>query len=430
MVWREDEQRVSIEEAVGYIQNGMRVVIGPGCGEPRALLMELKRQAERFDRLEVVGGIACDGLPILDPGLERHFHFITWHVTSGSRKAVAEGRASYLPLRYSEVVPTLMPGGPLRADVIMCVVSPMDSSGFVSLGPSVSYMKPLMDSVPLIIAEQNPRVPWTLGESIVERQLINALVYSEGALAEYPAPAVSQVERAIARYVGELIPDGATLQIGVGSIPEAILDVLPERRDLAAHSIITDHMIPLFERGVITARRKNIRPGRCDVGELMGTEKLMRFADRNPLINMMPATETHDPRKIALLDNFIAINSALQIDLSGQVNSEGFGERVFAAVGGQPDFVLGSQWSRGGKSIFALPSASKPGGSRSRIVARFEPGTPVSTPRHMVEYVVTEYGIAALKGQSIKKRARALINIAHPIFREELEKSLAHPYMA
>ena len=422
MVWQEENQRVSIEEAVGYIENGMRVVIGPGCGEPRALLMELARQAGRFDRLEVVGGILCGGLPILGPGMEKHFHYITWHVTSGLRGAVAQGYASYVPLRYSEVIPALMPGGPLQADVIMCMVSPMDSSGFVSLGPSVSYLRPLVETAQLIIAEQNPHVPWTLGESILERQIINALVYSELPLAEYPAPAVSQVERAIARFIGDLVPDGAIMQIGVGSIPEAILDVLPERRDLAVHSMITDRMIPLFERGIINARRKNIRPGRCDIGELMGTENLMRFADRNPIINMLPATETHDPRKIALIDNFISVNSAFQIDLTGQVNSEGFGDQVFAAIGGQPDFVLGSQWSSGGKSIFALPSTGGPGGSRSRIVARFEPGTPVSTPRHMVEYVVTEFGIAELKGKSIEQRASSLIQIAHPMFREELER--------
>ena len=418
-----DEIRVSAEEAISYIQNGMRVAIAPCCGQPRSLLLELKNQASRFDRLEVIGGITCDGLPILDPGMEDHFHYITWHVTAGSRKAVESGGASYVPLRYSEVIPALMPGGPLAADTLLILVSTSESAGFVNLGPSVSYTKPLAETVPILIGESNPNVPWTLGEALIELHLMRAAVYSDEPLAEYPSPAISQVERAIARFVGELIPDGATIQIGVGSIPEAILDVLPERRDLAAHSIITDHMIDLFESGIINARLKNINPGRCDVGELMGTRKLMRFADHNPLIYMQPATVTHDPREIARINNFISINSALQIDLLGQVNSEGFGDDMVAAIGGGFDFVLGSQWSQGGKSIFALPSTSL-GGKASRIVARLGPGTPVSTPRHLVQYVVTEFGIAQLKGKTVEERARALIKIAHPAFRDELEATL------
>lgn len=414
---------MTAEEAVGLIQNGMRVVIAPGCGEPRSLVNELARQHKRFDRLEVVGGFLCGDMPLVAPGMEKHFHYITWHVTRATRKAVAQGYASYVPLRYSEVVPALSPGGALRADVLLCVVSATDSSGFLSLGPSVSFTKPLSEITPLIIAERNPNVPWTLGESILERHLINSIVFSDAPLAEYPHDFITQVERTIARFVAELIPDGATLQIGVGAVPEAVLDILYQHRDLAIHSIVTDGMMELIERGVINARSKKVNPGRCEICEVMGSQKLFKFVDHHPLIYMQPATYTHNPRVMAQIDNFISINSALQIDLTGAVNSETLDGQVVAAVGGQFDFVLGSQLSQGGKSIFALPSTGGKDHAHSRIVPFLPPGNSVSVPRHLVQYVVTEYGIAELKGKTLEQRAKAMIKIAHPKFRDELESA-------
>lgn len=414
---------MTAEEAIGLIQNGMRVVIAPGCGEPRFLINELARQHKRFNRLEVVGGFLCGDMPLVAPGMEKHFHYITWHVTKATRKAIAEGFASYVPLRYSEVVPALSPGGALCADVLLCVVSATDSSGFVSLGPSVSFTKPLSEITPLIIAERNPNVPWTLGESILERHLINSIVFSDEPLLEYPNGFITQVERSIARFVAELIPDGATLQIGIGAVPETVLDVLHQHRDLAIHSIVTDGMIELIERGVINARMKKINPGRCDICEVMGSQKLLKFVDHHPLIYMQPATYTHNPRLIAEIDNFVSINSALQIDLTGAINSETLGGEVVAAVGGQFDFVLGSQLSKGGRSIFAFPSTTGKDHLQSRIVPCLPQGNSVSVPRHLVQYVVTEYGIAELKNKTLEHRAEALIKIAHPKFRDELKSA-------
>jgi acyl-CoA hydrolase len=274
----------------------------------------------------------------------------------------------------------------------------------------------------VVIAEVNHRMPRTLGDSTLDLDRVAAWVETDRPLRPYPAPRVGETERRIASHVGELIPDGATIQIGIGAVPEAIAGALGDHRDLAVHSLLTEAMLPLIERGVITNARKSRNPGRMDLGEIMGTDALFRFVHEHPMVNMEPSSSIHNPRVIATLEGFVSINSAIEVDLTGQVNAESIGDRQVAGVGGQYDFVEGAYWAPGGRSIIALPSTGR-GGEVSRIVARLAVGAKVTTPRYLTDCVVTEFGRAELKGRSADQRARALVGIAHPRFRTELERA-------
>ena len=266
-------------------------------------------------------------------------------------------------------------------------------------------------------------MPRTLGNAFLHRSQVDYWVEAEHPLLEYPAAPLGQVEREIARRVSELVPDGATIQIGVGAIPQAVLEALGDRRDLGVHSLVVDHMLPLIEKGVITNARKSFHRGRMDVCEVMGSRRLFDFVHENRLINMEPSDFVHDPELVGRIRDFVSINSALEVDLTGQANAESLGPRQVAGVGGQFDFVLGASRAPGGRAIIALPSTGK-GGALSRIVPQLRDGTAITTPRYLADYVVTEYGAAALRGMSGADRARALVSVAHPAFRETLERSV------
>jgi len=330
----------------------------------------------------------------------------------------------FVPIRYFDTVSVFAGGGAWAPDAVLVHCAPPDGAGYLSLGVSVSYALVAARRAPCVIAQVNSRMPRTLGNAFLHRSQIDAWVEAEHPLVEYPPTPVGEVERTIAHHVAELVPDGATVQVGVGSIPQAVMEALAGKRDLGVHSLLVDHMLLLIEAGVITNARKRLHRGRMDVGEIMGTARLFRWAHENPTVNMEPSDVVHDPEVIGSLGDFVSVNSALEVDLLGQVNAESVDGRQITGIGGQFDFVLGASRASGGRSIIALPSTGRQG-KVSRIAARLPSGARVTTPRFVADYVITEYGTAALRGQSDAGRARAIARIAHPAFRESLEGEAA-----
>ncbi len=411
---------VAVEEAIGRLRPGMRVLLPPGCGEPTPLIAEILRQADRLRPLTLMGGLHLGGHPFCAPEHDGRLRWVTFHAMPGLRDALSRGQAEFVPLRYFDAPWAFGPGGPWSADAVLVQTAPPDRAGRLSLGVSTSYPLPVARRAPLVIAEVNHRMPCTLGDSTVGLDRIGAFIETDRPLVAYPSPAVGDVERRIAAHVAELVPDGATIQVGIGATPEAVVAGLGGHRDLGVHSLLVDAMLPLLEGGVITGARNRRHPSCLDLGEVMGTEPLFRWVHENPRVYMEPSTAVHDPRLVAGLERFVSINSAIEVDLTGQVNAEALGERQVAGIGGQFDFVVGAALG-GGRSVIALPSTGR-GGEASRIVPRLAAGTPVTTPRHLVDCVVTEFGRAELRGLSDDQRARELTRLAHPRFREGLER--------
>ena len=397
----------------------MRVLLPPGCAEPQTLIEEILRQAPRLRPLTLMGGLLLGDYPFCRAEHQDTFRWVTFHIMPALRDAVRRNQVEFIPARYLDTLWIFAPGGPWAADAVLIQTAPRDGDGRLSLGVSTSYPLPLARTAPLVIAEVNHRMPRTCGDSSLPLERVAAWIETDRSLRPYPAPPSGETEQRIAAEVSELVPDGATLQIGIGSVPEAIVGALGDRRDLAVHSLLVDAMLPLLTRGVITNARKSRNPGRMDLGEIMGTEALFRFAHENPVVNMEPSSSIHNPLVVSGLGRFVSINSAIEVDLTGQVNAESIGDRQVAGIGGQFDFVEGAYWAPGGRSIIALPSTGR-GGEASRIVTQLAAGAKVTTPRYLTDCVVTEFGRAELRGRSADERARALTRIAHPRFREQL----------
>jgi acyl-CoA hydrolase len=414
-------EKTSAADAVGRLRPGMRVLLPAGCGDPTALVAEIMRQADRLAPLTLMGGLRLDDHPFAARAYAGKLRFATWHMARSLQEAEARGDVDFVPVRYFDTVTAFAAGGPWAPDAVIVHAAPPDRAGYLSLGVSVSYSLPAARRAPLVIAQVNPRMPRTLGNAFLHRSQVHCWVEAEHPLAEYPPTPIGEVERRIAAHVADLVPDGATLQVGVGSIPQAVMEALGGKRDLGVHSLLVDQMRPLVEQGVITNARKRLHPGRMDVGEIMGTARLFAWAHENGTVNMEPSDVVHDPQVIGGLGDFVSINSALEVDLLGQVNAESVDGRQVSGIGGQFDFVLGVTRASGGRSIIALPASGK-GGALSRIVRRLPAGARVTTPRFVADYVVTEHGVAALKGRSEAGRARALARIAHPAWRERLER--------
>jgi acyl-CoA hydrolase len=388
------------------------------------LVAELLRQADRLRPLTLMGGLLLSDYPFCAPEYMDTFQWVTFHVMPGMREALRRGQAEFVPVRYADTPWVFGRRGPWAADAVLVHTAPPGSDGRLSLGVSTSYSLPVAREAPLVIAEVNRRMPRTLGDSTIGWDRVQAWVESDAALQPYPSPPVSEVERRIGSHVADVIPDGATLQVGIGAVPEAVAAALDGHRDLAVHSLLVDAMLPLLERGVITGARKARNPGRMELGEIMGTEALFRWVHENRAVWMAPSTVIHDPAYVAGLDRFVSVNSAIEVDLTGQVNAESLGDRQVAGIGGQFDFVMGASLASGGRSVIALPSTGR-GGSVSRIVTRLSAGARVTTPRFLTDSVVTEFGRADLRGLGERARARALIRLAHPRFRDTLEREWA-----
>jgi len=414
-------EKATLADAVGRLRPRMKVLVAPGCGDPSALIKEIMVQADRLAPLTLMGGLRLDRYPFAAEPYAGKLRFATWHSSPALHAAAVRGDVDFVPARYFETVSLFVAGGAWAPDAVLVHVAPATADGYFSLGVSVSYLLPAARRAPLVIAQVNPRMPRTLGNAFLHRTQIDCWVEVDQPLIESTPTRVGDVERRIAGHVADLIPDGATVQVGVGSIPQAVMEALGGKKDLGVHSLLVDHMLPLVESGVITNARKRLHPGRMDIAEIMGTARLFDWSHDNRTINMEPSDVVHDPHVLATLGDFIAVNSALEVDLLGQVNAESVDGRQVTGIGGQFDLVLGATRAAGGRSIIALPSTAA-GGERSRIVRRLGTGTRVTTPRFLTDYVVTEYGVARLTGESDAGRARQLGRIAHPAWRDSLEE--------
>jgi acyl-CoA hydrolase len=420
------------DEALRCVRSGTRVYIQPGCAEPEALVEALMRRAPELYDVEIVHMMTMGCAPYVAPEMAGHFRHNAMFIGGNVREAINDGRADYTPIYLSEIE-ALFESGAMPIDVALIEVSPPDSHGFCSFGVGVDTTLTAAKCARYVVAQGNDYMPRTYGDSFIHVSDIDAVVESSRPLCELKKPAVTDMHVAIARNVAGLIEDGAVLQTGVGGIPDAVLPFLGDRKDLGVHSeLVSEGVIPLIENGVITGARKNFKPRKIIVGFALGTRRFFEFVDNNPIFEFHPTAYTNDPGLIARNDNMVAINSALQVDLTGQVCSDSIGNQFYSGIGGQVDFLRGASRSKGGKPIIAISSTAK-NGTISRIVPMLSPGAGVVTSRGLVRYVVTEHGVAYLHGKSIRERARALIQIADPKFRAELyeycerTKWLQHP---
>ncbi len=421
MTWESDylQKLQTADAAMLFIKSGMRVYIQPGCAEPETLVEALIRRAPDVHDVEIVHMMTMGTAPYVAPEMAGHFRHNAVFIGANVRDAINEGRADYTPIYLSEIE-ELFENGAMPIDVALIEVSPPDSHGYCSFGVGVDTTLTAAKCARYVVAQVNDHMPRTYGDSFIHVSDIDAVVESSRPLCELKKPEITDMHVAIARNVAGLIEDGAVLQTGIGGIPDAVLPLLMDRKDLGVHSeLVSEGVIPLIEAGVITGARKNYKPRKIIVGFALGTKKLFEFVDNNPVFEFHPTAYTNDPGLIARNDDMVAINSALQIDLTGQVCSDSIGNQFYSGIGGQVDFLRGASRSKGGKPIIAISSTAK-SGTISRIVPMLSPGAGVVTSRGLVRYVVTEHGVAYLHGKSIRERAKALIEIAHPRFRDEL----------
>jgi acyl-CoA hydrolase len=372
---------------------------------------------DRLRDVEIVSGLQIT-YPFLEEGLEASFSYRTWQCAPPIRHHAAKGTVKYIPMRQGDAVRVFSKGGPWPVDAALIHVCPPDEHGFCSMGVSIGHTLPLALEADLVIAEVNGRMPRVLGNSFIHLSQIDVVVESDRELLEYPSGAqAGEAEKAIGRFAADLIPDGATIQIGIGAIPEAILDGLDGKQDLGFFAMGVDKIVDMVEKG-------RVRPGpepSVRVTEILGTRRLFDFVHNNPMVEGRPLPLTINPRVTGMIPRFCSVISAIEVDLTGQVNAETVKGKQISAIGGSFDFVQGALFSEGGRSIIAMTSTT-PDGKISRIVPTLMAGSAVTTPRHCAQYVVTEYGVAEIWGRSLRERARALIQIAHPQFRDQLEQ--------
>jgi acyl-CoA hydrolase len=411
----------SADEAVENIVSTSRIVVPPGCARPTELLRALARRAPNLERVELLAGMQIGESCLATAELSRAFRYRTWHVTKTVREAVRQERADFIPLRYSDVPRFL---GEEKPDVALIHVSPPDRDGYLSLGINVSYQQAAVRAARMVIAQVNDSMPRTFGNTLVHESQIDVLVEVSEPLATYREAPFSATSERIAENVAQLIPKGATLQAGIGSIPERVLALLAEyapKRSLTIVGLGTDAVVRLHDAGVL----RRDRGSALKASELLGSEAVFGFAAQNPLVTLHEPSITHNVAYLGSLPRFVSLNSALQVDLSGQVNAEAADGVQVSAVGGSLDFVEAAWRSEGGRSIVALP-AKDPRTGNSRIVASLGQHTPVTVPRYLTQTVATEHGIAKLSGKSVAERAAELIRVAAPEVREQLWEEFHH----
>jgi len=415
--WQERyaEKVVSSEQAVGCVQHGQRVFIGSGAGAPQTLVDTLSAREDLTDT-EIVHILTLGVASYAHPKLGRRFRHNAYFIGPNVREAVSEGRADYTPIFLGEI-PALFKTGRVVIDVAMISVSPPDEHGYCSYGVSTDIVKAAAESANVVIAEVNAQMPRVLGDCFIHVRDIDMLVASDRPILEAVQGQPDELAMRIGRHIADLVEDGATLQLGIGTIPDAVLHYLGDFKNLGIHTeMFSDGVIPLVEKGVVNNSQKTLHRGKIVMTFVMGSRKLYDFIDNNPTIECHPVEYTNDPFVIAQNDSMISINSAIEVDLTGQVCADSLGEMFYSGIGGQVDFVRGASRSRGGKPIIALPATAH-NETISRIVPILKPGAGVVTSRGDVHYIVTEYGAAYLHGKNIRERAMALIQIAHPKFR-------------
>jgi 4-hydroxybutyrate CoA-transferase len=411
------------EEAVKDIESGDRVWIHPGCNTPTRLIDAMVARAPELENVEVAHILTLADAPYADPGMEGHFRHRSLFTGGNVRGAVNEGRADFVPIHLHDV-PALISSGQMPIDVALIHISPPDEHGFCSYGVGVDATKTAVEHARTSIAMVNRQMPRTLGDSFVHVSKLTRIVEVDEPVLELPMSSeVSEVARRIGENIASLIPDEATIQMGIGEIPDAVLDFLKDKKHLGVHTeMFSDGLVDLFEAGVVTNERKTLHRGKIVASFVIGTRRAFDFVDNNPFMEFHPNEYVNDPFVVSRNDAMVAINSALSIDITGQVCADSIGTRVYSGFGGQLDFIRGAARSKGGVPIIALPSTAKDG-TVSRLVNTLAPGSGVVTTRADVHYVVTEFGVANLYGRSLRERARSLIDITHPDFREDLERA-------
>ena len=413
------QKRTTAAGAVEVVRNGDFIIVPTGVGEPPALLTALSDKRLDLHDVKVGQILAMRKYGYLDPATTHHIRHVAFFFGGATRAGGQAGWVDFIPNYFSEI-PAQIEQGQIAADVVFSMASPMDEDGNFALSLGADYTMAALAKARAVVLEVNPNVPYAFGNCRVHISQVTALVESEEPVLEVGLPKIGAVQEAIGKYVADMIDDGSTLQIGYGGIPDAVVMQLTHKHDLGVHTeMIGDGLLSLVECGAITNRRKNYQPGKMIATFALGSRKLYQFMHRNPMLEMHPVNFTNDPALAGMNDNLVAINAALQVDLLGQCGSESLGFAPFSGTGGQSDFVRAANRSRGGKAFIVLPSAAK-SDTISRIVPVLAPGTHVSTSKNDVNYVVTEYGVAQLRGKSAKQRARELIGIAHPMFRNEL----------
>ncbi len=422
MSWVEQYKNkvVSAEEAVKNIHSGNRLFLTGNCSVPKIVLGALVDRASELENVEICQALTIGSADYVSPAMEGHLRVNTMFISSNIRKAVHEGRADFTPVLLSEF-PLLFKNKHLHLDVALIHLSPPDEHGFCSFGVEVGLSKSPAESAKIIIAEVNNQMPRTLGDSFIHVSKLDYIVPVDYELPELAmgAEGPSEVVESIASYIAELIPDGATMQMGIGAIPDAVLKYLFDKKDLGVHTeLFSDGVIKLVEAGVLTNAQKTLHTGKIIAGFVLGTKQLYKWVHNNPLIEFHRTEYVNDPFVVAKNERMVAVNSAIEVDLTGQVCADSIGAKLYSGVGGQLDFIYGAARSKDGVPIISLPSKAK---TFSRIVPMLKQGAGVVTSRNHVHYVVTEYGVASLYGKTIRQRALALIGIAHPEFRDELK---------
>jgi 4-hydroxybutyrate CoA-transferase len=419
------ESRVTTAaRAMDGVKSGDRIFLTGNCSVPQKLLEALVARAAELENVEICHALTIGSSDYVAPEMEGHIRANALFIGPSVRKAVQEGRADFTPVLLSEFT-LLFKNRILPLDVAFVHLSPPDEHGFCSYGIETGVTKSPAEAARIIIAEVNENMPRCLGDSFIHVSRLDYIVPVDYPLLELPMSEgeLSDVHAKIGQHIAELIPDGATMQMGIGAIPDAVLNFLRDKRDLGVHTeLFSDSVIDMVESGVITNARKTLHPGKLAAGFMIGTRRLYNWAHDNPMIELHRTEYINDPFVIAQNDRQVAINSAIEVDLTGQVCADSIGPKLYSGVGGQLDFIYGASRSKGGVPIIALPAAAK-GGTLSRIVPMLKQGAGVVTSRYHVHYIVTEYGIADLYGKTIRQRAQALINIAAPQFRDELKRT-------
>lgn len=416
------QKRMSPTDAIGCVKDGDFIIVPTGVGEPPALLTSLSEQRRRFRGVQVAQILALRKYGYIDPETAENVRHIAFFYGGATRPGGQAGWIDFLPGYFSEL-PTLIERGLVPSDVVFSMASPMDQYGYFSLSLGTDYTMAAVAKARAVVLEVNPNVPFANGNCHVHISRVTALVETEDPILEVPLPKIGPIQEAIGKYVADMIDDGSTLQIGYGGIPDAVVMQLTYKHDLGVHTeMIGDGIMSLVESGVVNCRRKNYLPGKIMATFALGSKKLYSFMHRNPMLEMHPVDYTNDPYLAGKNDKLMAINATLQIDFLGQCGSESLGSTPFSGTGGQVDFVRAANRSQGGKAFIVLPSTAR-NDTITRIVPILTPGTHVTTSKNDISYVVTEFGVAQLRGKTARERAKALIGIAHPDFRGELNEA-------
>lgn len=424
MGWQETykERCVTAEEAFSHIKDGDVLFPAHNSAEPKYLFYKLVEMKDKFHNVGILQGLNIGDAPYAAEDCYGHFKNWSFFPGKHNRDCVNSGRGEMIPMHFY-AQPIAEKTGAVPVDVGFIQVTPPDEDGYVWMGTSCDQVRVILDVARITIAQVNSNLPHVMGETKIPVEDIDYyVVHDEDIYEQAPISSTDEVSKKIGYYISTLIEDGACLQMGQGKIPNAILPYLEDKKDLGIHTeVFSDNLVPLIEKGIITGARKNIDTGKIVATFVQGTKDFYKYVDYNPIVQLMPVEYTNSVRTIAQLDKVVAINSAMEVDCMGQVNAESIGSRMYSGVGGQQDFMRGAEESKGGKPIIALPSTTK-NDTISRIVGVLKAGTPVTTTRNEVHYVVTEYGIANLFGKSLNQRCKALVEIAHPKFREQIER--------